>query len=436
LKRIGPLLQVIHAIGEARDRDELFAALSRTARSVIPMDVFGLVVIDDAVEHFLELHIDPPMSFDRFGRKVRERAAYRSVVEQRPGVYTRADALRFPPQIAMWDELGIQSELAIPLVIERRVIGGLVGMSRDLHAFDDVDLAFAAELGRAVGIALDRVDAAAQLEQLRDRAEADNEVLTSELRLHQLGGAIVGRDPALAAVRRRVELVAQTASTVLLLGESGTGKDLIARAIHEASPRHDRPMVSINCAALPAKLAESELFGHEQGAFTGALRRRMGKFEAASGSTLFLDEIGELALPLQAKLLRVLQERELERVGGHETLRVDVRVIAATNRDLTAAVAAGTFREDLFYRLSVFPIRVPPLRDRRGDIPALVETFIARAAERLRVPRRSVDAESMQALCAYPWPGNVRELQNLIERAMIVSPGDALDVAAVLPCRR
>jgi formate hydrogenlyase transcriptional activator len=435
VKRIEAVLRVIHAIGEARDREELFAALARSVRTVIPSDIFALALIEPAGDEFLEVHVDPPTPLARTGRRLRDRTAYRSVVERRPGVYKRGD-VPTATMVAFWDEHGLQSQLVIPMIVEDRVIGGLVNMSRDLHAYDGADLELVAELGRAVAIALDRIDAIVQLEKLRAQAEDDNEVLTSELRLHRLGGAIVGRDPALAEVRKRVELVAPTASTVLLLGESGTGKDLIARAIHDASPRHDRPMVAINCAALPAQLAESELFGHEQGAFTGAVKRRMGKFEAASGSTLFLDEIGELALPLQAKLLRVLQEQELERVGGHETLRVDVRVIAATNRDLTAEVARGRFREDLFYRLSVFPIRVPPLRDRPDDIPALVEVFIARAAERLRVPRRRVDTEGMAALCAYGWPGNVRELQNLIERAMIISSGEQLDVAAVLPRRR
>jgi formate hydrogenlyase transcriptional activator len=231
---------------------------------------------------------------------------------------------------------------------------------------------------------------------------------------------LVGVSPALHAVFARVSKVAPTQSTVLITGESGTGKELIARAIHRQSPRSTRPLVSVNCAAIPPALIASELFGHERGAFTGALQRRLGRFEAAAGGTLFLDEVGELPMETQIALLRVLQEREFERVGGTAAIRTNVRVIAATNRDLSAAIAAGTFRSDLYYRLNVFPIELPPLRERREDIRELSEHFIERYASQAGKSIRSIGRRTLEALEACAWPGNIRELQNVIERSVIV----------------
>ncbi|HYC56911.1 MAG TPA: sigma-54 dependent transcriptional regulator [Candidatus Binatia bacterium] len=237
---------------------------------------------------------------------------------------------------------------------------------------------------------------------------------------------IVGSSPAIGQVLRAIEQVAPTEATVLILGETGTGKELIARAIHARSRRSGRRMIKVNCAALPATLIESELFGRERGAYTGAMTRQEGRFEAADGSTLFLDEIGELSLDAQAKLLRVLQEGEFERLGSTVTHRVNVRVVAATNRDLAAAVRAGTFREDLYYRLGVFPLRVPALRERREDIPALVWSFIAELSQSMGRRVESVSRQSMEALQACTWPGNIRELRNTVERAMIVHDGPVL----------
>jgi PAS domain S-box-containing protein len=279
------------------------------------------------------------------------------------------------------------------------------------------------------------------LRDVEERRRAEAEVrrlheetayLQEEIRAVHHAGDIVGTSPALAATLDKVALVAGTDSSVLILGETGSGKELIARAVYAGSKRADRALIKVNCAALPTGLIESELFGHERGAFTGATERRIGRFELAHGGTIFLDEIGEMPLEVQAKLLRVLQERELERVGGTDTVSVDVRIIAATNRDLAAAVAEGTFREDLFYRLNVFPIAVPPLRQRRDDIPLLVHYFVSRYAQQTGRPITHVPAESMRRLVAYAWPGNVRELENVIERAVILSPGDALEVAAEL----
>jgi formate hydrogenlyase transcriptional activator len=253
-----------------------------------------------------------------------------------------------------------------------------------------------------------------------ERLQQENVALREEIDKASMFEEIVGTSPALQAVLSRVSKVAPSDSTVLITGETGTGKELVARGIHRRSHRVSRAFVSVNCAAIPRDLIASELFGHEKGAFTGAMQRRIGRFELANGGTIFLDEVGELAADTQVALLRVLQEREFERVGGRQPIRVDVRVIAATNRDLKAAVSSGTFREDLYYRLNVFPVEVPPLRERRKDIPLLVEYFIDRYARKAGKNIRSVEKKTLQLLQSYPWPGNIRELQNVIERSVIL----------------
>jgi formate hydrogenlyase transcriptional activator len=260
--------------------------------------------------------------------------------------------------------------------------------------------------------------------QVEERLHQENVARREEIDKASMFEEIVGGSPALTAVLSRVSKVASSDSTVLITGETGTGKELVARAIHRRSRRASRAFVAVNCAAVPRDLIPSELFGHEKGAFTGALQRRLGRFELAEGGTIFLDEVGELSSETQVALLRVLQEREFERVGGRERIQVDVRVIAATNRDLTVAVADGTFRQDLFYRLNVFPIEVPPLRDRREDIPVLVEHFVGRYARKAGKAFRCVSKRTLDHLQSYPWPGNIRELQNVIERSVIVSDTD------------
>jgi PAS domain S-box-containing protein len=267
-----------------------------------------------------------------------------------------------------------------------------------------------------------------EVEQLKSRLQAENIYLQEEIKLDHNFEEIISRSDALKKVLRKVEQVASTEATVLILGETGTGKELFVRAIHNLSLRKDRPLVKVNCAALPPGLIESELFGHEKGAFTGALSRKIGRFELADGGTIFLDEIGDLPLDLQAKLLRVLQERAFERLGNPRPINVDVRVIAATNRDLKKAITAGNFREDLYYRLNVFPIALPPLRERTGDIPLLVRHFARRYGQKVGKVIDKIPQKVMTALQAYSWPGNVRELENIIERAVILSPGSILQL--------
>jgi transcriptional regulator with GAF, ATPase, and Fis domain len=276
-------------------------------------------------------------------------------------------------------------------------------------------------------VAIANARAFEEIERLRRQLELENEYLRKEVKTAHAFGDVVGNSPALRRVLQQVERVAPTDSTVLILGESGTGKELIARAIHEHSRRHDGPLIKVNCASVPRELFESEFFGHVKGSFTGAIKDRTGRFELASGGTLFLDEVGEIPLDMQSKLLRVLQERTFERVGEEKTRRADVRLIAATNRDLKAEVAACRFRQDLYYRLSVFPISVVPLRERSEDIPLLAAQFLKQCCQRLGLPERSLMRHHVRRLQAHSWPGNVRELQNVIERAVIDSCGGPLE---------
>jgi PAS domain S-box-containing protein len=266
------------------------------------------------------------------------------------------------------------------------------------------------------------------MEQEQARLAAQNTYLREELKAVHNFEEIIGRSPALLQALEKVNRVAKTEATVLITGETGTGKELFARAVHSASRRHDKPLIKLNCAALPPSLVESELFGHEKGAFSGAIQRRIGRFELAQGGTIFLDEVGEIPLDVQVKLLRVVQEREFERVGGSEPIKVDVRVIAATNRQLPRAICEGKFREDLYYRLNVFPIELPPLRERAGDVPLLVQFFVAAFATRVGVRIDSISPATMQRLNAYRWPGNIRELENVLERAIILSTGPMLEI--------
>ena len=275
-------------------------------------------------------------------------------------------------------------------------------------------------------VAIGNARAFEEIEFLKERLEEEVSYLKDEVSEVRGSGNLVGESPALRKVQQQIDLVAPTQATVLITGESGTGKELVARAIHERSPRRERPMITVNCSAIPEALFESEFFGHARGAFTGAQRDKPGRFELASGGTLFLDEIGELPLPMQAKLLRVLQEQEVERVGETKARKIDVRVLAATNRDLAAEVEAGRFRQDLFYRLSVFPIENPPLRERREDIPRLAEHFIRVAAKRMNRRSPKFTPSAARQLSARDWPGNVRELQNAVERAVILSQGNPL----------
>jgi formate hydrogenlyase transcriptional activator len=309
-----------------------------------------------------------------------------------------------------------------------RVLGTLNFGSSRPSAFSCADAGLLTQVAGQVAIALDNALAYREITELKEKLEKENVYLRDEIHTEANFEEIVGESAGLKHVLQQLEIVAPTDSTVLILGETGTGKELIARALHQLSGRGDRAFVKINCAAIPTGLLESELFGHEKGAFTGAISQKVGRFELAHHGTIFLDEIGEVPLELQSKLLRVLQEQEFERLGGTRTIRVDIRLVAATNRDMTHMVEAGLFRSDLYYRLHVFPIIVPPLRERQEDIPMLVRYFAQRYATRMKKPIETIPSKTMDRLARYHWPGNIRELENLIERAVILSPGTELSV--------
>ncbi len=316
-----------------------------------------------------------------------------------------------------------------PLIIRERVLGVLGFGASHENAFTEDDLSFLSQLANQIALAVENSLAYRQVSELKDKLAQENVYLESEIRSELYFEEIVGNSEPLRRVLQEIEIVAPADSTVLIYGETGTGKELIARALHNLSSRNSNAFVKLNCAAIPTGLLESELFGHEKGAFTGAITQRVGRFELAKRGTIFLDEIGEIPLELQPKLLRVLQEREFERLGSSRTVRTDARLIAATNRDLKTMVEEQRFRSDLYYRVNVFPIRVPSLRERKEDIPQLVRHFVKEFSRRNQRVIDTIPSETMQALVRYHWPGNIRELQNVIERAVIISRGPALNVA-------
>src|SRR5271165_377354 len=322
----------------------------------------------------------------------------------------------------------IKTQCSLPLVSRGAKLGFFVVGRYDENDFAEDDIEFLTQVAGQAAMVIDNSMAHRHIAHLTEKLTPENIDFEDEIFTEANFEEIVGRSAALRSLLRQVETVAPTGSTVLIYGETGTGKELIARALHNLSARHACPFVKLNCAAIPTGLLESELFGHERGAFTSAVAQRIGRFELANRGTIFLDEIGEIPLELQPKLLRVLQEREFERLGSSKTLKTDARLIAATNRDLGALVQEQKFRSDLFYRLNVFPVRVPPLRERREDIPLLVQHFVQRFSKRMNRSIESVPKQGMDALVSYSWPGNVRELENVIERAVILSSGPELRV--------
>ncbi|HXJ34690.1 MAG TPA: sigma 54-interacting transcriptional regulator [Candidatus Eisenbacteria bacterium] len=427
------LLEVNRAIGRHLHRDELFGALAGCLRTIVPTQRFGIELPIEGDQ--LQGHLLTPGGAAAEPTQATVLPALGTacnwVLQNRAWIVTGTRAeLReeFPVTFDVMERERMESLCALPLVTGDRCRGVLFFMAEAEGAYRHLQRDLLEQVGSAVATALDDCLAHEEVRRLRDRLAAENVYLQEEIRQDHNFGDIVGRSPALLQALADVERVAPTDSTVLILGETGTGKELIARAIHDRSPRRGRPLVKVNCGAIAAGLVESELFGHVKGAFTGAIDNRDGRFKLADGGTIFLDEVGELSPETQVKLLRVLQEREFEPIGGTRTVKVDVRVIVATNRDLKAAVRDGTFRSDLFYRLNVFPVTVPPLRERTGDVPLLLTFFMERLAKKLGKPVTQIAGETMRRLCAYAWPGNVRELQNVVERAVILSTGHVLTV--------
>jgi formate hydrogenlyase transcriptional activator len=426
------LLAVAEAIVAHRDLQALLHDLAGRLHEVVRFDHLVLVRYD-ADSNMMHRHVfdnaeplpvEPPNAF-----AVDDDPGGLVLQSQQPLIVSNlAELARWPRYLARVEPMGANSLCILPLTTARRRLGTLVFASKQLAAYDAADLEFLLRLAKLVAVAFENALAFDFIEALKEKLEKEKVYLEEEIRTENNFEDIVGESPVLRRVLHEVETVAPTESTVLIHGETGTGKELIARALHHLSPARARTFVKLNCAAIPSGLLESELFGHEKGAFTGAISQKAGRFELAHQGTLFLDEVGDIPAELQPKLLRVLQEQEFERLGSTKTIRVKVRLVAATNRDLAKMVADGQFRNDLYYRLNVFPIVLPPLRERRDDIPRLVRHFTQKFARRMGRRIETIPSDGMDALVQYPWPGNIRELENVIERAVILSPATTLRI--------
>ena len=422
-KRLKLLLDLTNRVVSKLQLPELLQEISASIRQVMQCESVGVSLPDPESGELRRYALDFPGH---------EEILTRACTDFETAVFRAGEPLNLTrEQIAAYPEATglIHSCCLLPLLSGERLVGVLIlGSSRE-SAFTEEDLAFLGPVANQIALGVQNAVAYGEISQLKDRLAQENVYLESEIRSELHFEDIVGNSQALKLVLREIETVAPADSTVLIYGETGTGKELIARAVHNLSSRKSNAFVNLNCAAIPTGLLESELFGHEKGAFTGAISQRVGRFELAHRGTIFLDEIGEIPLELQPKLLRVLQEREFERLGSTRTLRSDARLIAATNRDLKAMADEQKFRSDLYYRLNVFPIRVPALRERKEDIPLLVRHFVQQFSQRNNRVINSVPSQTMEALVRYHWPGNIRELQNVIERAVIISKGTVLNVA-------
>jgi formate hydrogenlyase transcriptional activator len=436
--RVRLLLEVNNAVVSNLTLDDLFPAVSACLRRVIQHDGSALVLVDEANLRY-RVHL---LQFANNHSSIEEGditpdscmkcPSGIAITTRQPALLSDSDLRNLCGESQVARRLvseGVKTFCSIPLLSRDRPLGALnLGRVRE-EKFNADDVELLVEVAKQVAIAVENAQAYRQISELRDRLAKENLYLEEEVRNENFG-EIVGDSAVLRRVLKEVETVAPTGSTVLIRGETGTGKELIARALHDLSPRRERTFVKLNCAAIPTGLLESELFGHEKGAFTGAIMQKVGRFELAHQGTLFLDEVGDIPLELQPKLLRALQEQEFERLGSTRTTRVDVRLVAATNRDLARMVADGQFRSDLYYRLNVFPVVLPPLRERQDDIPTLARHFTQRFARRMGRQIETIPTAVMEALVEYPWPGNIREMQNVIERAVILSQGTALRIDA------
>jgi formate hydrogenlyase transcriptional activator len=429
-KRQHVLMEVSHALAAKWDARHLFPKISAYLRRVLRQEYAALAVHDEKSGQLVRQVMDFPLrkgsAADTEINPAKDPRG-KALLQRAPLILNKNEMQEFPAGTT--DHLlaeGLQSLCCVPLLRPKGPLGVLVLGSTRANAFKTDDLTLLNQVAAQLAIALENARAAREVEQLRSRLEQDRRYLEGETRPHLHFEEIIGESPALKKVLEQVEVVAASDATVLILGETGTGKGLVARAIHSSSKRKDRAFITLNCAAIPTGLLESELFGHEKGAFTGAVSQKIGRLELADKGTLFLDEIGEIPLELQPKLLRVLQDHEFERLGGTKTIKVDMRLIAATNRELAKSVSEKEFRSDLFYRLNVFPMRVPPLRERGEDIPLLVRYFIRHFSRRMDRSIETIPSETMNALINWHWPGNVRELENFIERSVILTEGTAL----------
>jgi len=427
------ILELTNQVVSNLEFDDLLQSISGIVRKVMHCDA-AAIMLPDVDGKSLRVHaLDFPESRGFFagGNEVPIQGTMPGETFQtgKPFVLNRLDPAKVAPEMyAKASGEGMNSLCDIRLDSRNRSLGVLGLASRQENTFDENEVAFLTQVAHQVAIAIENALAYGEIAELKDKLAQEKLYLEDEIRGEMDFEGIVGQSSALRNVLRMVETVAPSDSTVLLLGETGTGKELIARAIHDRSRRKDRTFVKLNCAAIPTGLLESELFGHERGAFTGAISQKLGRLELADQGTLFLDEVGDIPIEIQPKLLRALQEREFERLGSTRTKKVDVRLVAATNRDLDKMIEDREFRSDLYYRLNVFPIRIPPLRERPEDIPLLVRYFAQKYERRMEKTIESIPAAALKTLSSWHWPGNIRELENFIERAVILTRGAALEV--------
>jgi formate hydrogenlyase transcriptional activator len=436
--RLRVLSEISEALVSKLPMDELLSAISGQLSRVVAHDFAAISLFDKSTGEIRRLGLHAPggmmVTIDEAAVRAEGLPSGEALATGKPVVITSrprtaADFERFPSPIYRKYGSRWGSSCSIPLIGVNGALGSLDILRTDEVAFTEDEVDLLVQVGRQVAIAVANSLAYQELAELKDRLATEKLYLEDEIRFDQNVGNMVGESAAFQAVMRAIHVVAPTDATVLIQGETGTGKELVARAIHDLSSRSKRSFIKVNCAAIPATLLESELFGHEKGSFTGAIAQKLGRFELAHQGTIFLDEIGEIPLELQSKLLRAVQEQEIERLGGNRTIRVDVRIIAATNRNLKQMVEDGKFRSDLYYRLQVFPLNVPPLRERREDISALIRFFTQRYANRMSRAIDEIPSTALEALTLYDWPGNIRELQNLVERSVILSPGRVLQIA-------
>ena len=431
-ERLHMLLEVNNTLVTNRDLQKLFPAISGFMRRMIRYDYASVAVYDEAAHSLSFYPLDSPLTTGLAGidttLPVTDTPAGSALMERETKIFTRDDLMGIQSSfVSQMLENGIQSLCCVPLTTHKGDLGTLNLASKEANAFAPPDVGFLQQVAAQVAVALDNARSYREIAQLTDKLASEKRYLEEEIRTELNFEEIVGESPALKRVLSQARTVAPSDATVLILGDTGTGKELIARAIHRMSSRKDRVFVKLNCAAIPTGLLESELFGHEKGAFTGAISQKAGRLELADKGSLFLDEVGDIPLELQPKLLRVLLDQEFERLGSTRTIKVDIRLIAATNRDLAQAVAEKDFRSDLYYRLNVFPIRMPALTERKTDIPALVRHFVQKFARGMNKQIEIIPSATMSALVNCEWPGNVRELENLMERSVILSDGRVLN---------
>jgi len=426
------LLEIGKAIVSNLEKYSLFRTIAEQIEKIVPFDRIAIALHDPISDSFRIYLLDTTCSSLHLTREmdIPHRGSAVGWVLDHKRYHFQSDLAKERPffEHELFYKEGLRCALTLPLIAKGGILGTFNISSKTPNRYLEKEIEFLSIVADQIAVAIDNCKAYEEIERLQSELDRENNYLREEIKTEYNFEEVIGKTAILKKVLKRVKEVAGTDSSVLITGETGTGKELIARAIHQLSKRKHRALIKVNCPALPAGLIESELFGHEKGSFTGAISKKLGRFELADGGTIFLDEIGDLPQEVQAKLLRVLQEHEFERIGSTQTIKVNVRVIAATNRNLEQAARQNSFRADLYYRLNVFPIHLPPIRDRKEDIPLLTRFFVNKHMIRMGKRIEEIDRETMSRLHAYSWPGNIRELENVIERAVILCKGPLLEI--------